>query len=170
MKELSAVSCQPSALRFGWTRDFALIRAVLTHPSQARMSSDDGTHLPSWSPSEDERVWYVAAHAGDELLGIFTFVPQNAVCSEIHAALLPIAWGQGTRWALRGAIDFFWGNTYNLNMGAGIPRIVCSIPHYNKLAIGLAKDCGFRAYGRNPSSWLRHAKLHDQVLLGVSKL
>ena len=156
-------------MTFEWTRDFGLIKAVLTHPSQVRMASDDGTDLASWSPCEDERVCYITAREGDAVRGIFTLIGQNAVCYEIHAAILPQSWGPGSREALRGAIEFFRSQTCNLNMGAGIPRIVCGIPAYNKLAIRLAKDCGFRAYGRNPASWLRHATLHDLVLLGISR-
>ncbi len=162
-------------LTFKFTRDLALVRSVLTHPTQARMSSDDGTHLASWQPSADERVWYVAARGEyrdnpTEVLGIFTFAPQNSVCYEIHAALLPLAWGARTRDALRGALEFVWANSRNLNMGVGVPRIVCAIPAYNALAIRLAKDCGFRAFGRNRASWLRWGTLHDQVLLGISKV
>ena len=159
-------------MTFERTRDFGLVRAVLTHPSQVRMSADDGTDPVNWSPCEDERVLYVAARLGaydpvrhlpaDELLGIFTLIPQNAVCCEIHAALLPFAWGVRTREALRGALAWSFENT-------PARRIVCGIPAYNKLAIKLAKDCGFRAYGRNPASWLRHATLHDLVLLGISR-
>lgn len=156
-------------MTFAFTRDFATIRAVLTHPTQHRMASDDATHLATWSPSENEWVWYIEAREGDELLGIFTVAPQNCVCYEIHAALLPCAWGARTRTALRGAIEFLWSTTSNMNMGAGIPRIVATIPAYNKLAIKLARDVGMRAFGRNPASFLRGGKLHDQVLLGISR-
>ena len=149
-------------MTFERTRDFGLVRAVLTHPSQVRMASDDGTDLASWSPCEDERVCYITAREGDAVLGIFTLIGQNAVCYEIHAALLPFAWGARTRTALRGALAWSFENT-------PVRRIVCGIPTYNKLAIKLAKDCGFRAYGRNPASWLRHATLHDLVLLGISR-
>lgn len=168
-------------MTFAFTRDLALVREVLTHPTQARMSSDDGTDLITWDPSADERVYYVLvsdpergkesltkrgvlrpAGFSEAALGIFSLYPQNAVCYEIHAALLPRAWGARSRAALRGALEFAWRET-------PARRIVCAIPAYNALAIKLAKDCGFRAFGRNRASWLRWGKLHDQILLGISR-
>lgn len=153
-------------MTFARTRDFTLVKSVLTHPTQARMSADDATDLANWAPNEDERVIYLAVTdetdcvALRDLIGIITLIPQNAVCFEIHAALLPCAWGLRTRLALTGAISWAFRET-------PARRIVGSIPEYNKLAIRLARDCGMRAYGRNRASWLRGGKLWDQILLGI---
>lgn len=123
------------------------------------MAGDDSTPGPEefW-PNEDERIIYLDA-AG---MGIFTLIPQNAVCFEIHAALLPGAWGQQSRRLLQGAVRWAFTNTE-------ARRIVASIPAYNRLAIALAKRSGFTEFGRNPQSFLRGGSLHDQILLGVSK-
>ena len=155
-------------MTFARTRDARLIRGVLTHPTQARMSSEDATNVEAWQPSDDERVIYLAAtmetacKAFTELAGIFTLLPQNSVCFEIHAAILPAAWGCRSREALRGAIAWTFAET-------GARRIVASIPAYNKLAVKLALDCGMRAFGRNRESFLRGGRLHDQILVGISK-
>jgi RimJ/RimL family protein N-acetyltransferase len=150
------------------THDFELVRRVLTHPSQYRMASEDGTPAPEdWRPNEHELIFYVTAHDSvrsglkPELLGVFTFVPQNAVCYEIHAALLPFAWGYATRPALRGAIAWMWANS-------PARRIVASIPEYNRLAIALSRAAGMKHYGTNPSSFQRGGALHDQHLTGIS--
>ena len=146
------------------TRDYRLIREVLLDPSQRRMASDDATDVANWVPNEDERIIYLEARDDfrRQALGIFTLLPGNAVCYEIHAALLPAAWGYRTRHALRGAIEYAWKQT-------PARRIVASIPVYNRLAIALGKDAGMTEYGRNPASFLRGGLLHDQVLLGISR-
>lgn len=154
-------------LTFGRTRDYALIRQVLTHPSQTRMAAEDATDIAAWEPHRDERVYYLAVQAPtacvafSELVGIVTAIPQNAVCYEIHVAFLPHAWGM-TRPALRGAIAWLFAHT-------DARRIVAAVPAYNRLAIALGKDAGMTEYGRNPASFMRGGALHDQLLLGISK-
>lgn len=154
-------------MTFARTRDLALVREVLTHPTQTRMSAEDATDVATWTPHDDERVWYITAIAPTqcpaftELLGIFTLIPQNAVCYEIHAALLPAAWGERTRLALRGALEYSW-------LHSPARRIVASIPAYNRLAIALGRDAGMTQFGVNEKSFQRHGILHDQVLLGIS--
>lgn len=155
-------------MTFRLTRDYELVRSVLTHPSQYRMASEDATPVATcWRPNEHELIWYVAAEdatacpAFRELFAIFTLIPQNAVCFEIHAAFLPRAWGIHTRPALRGVIAWMWTNS-------PAKRIVASIPVYNRLAIKLARDAGMEQYGLNPASFQRGGALHDQHLTGIS--
>jgi RimJ/RimL family protein N-acetyltransferase len=149
-------------MTFAPTRDFTLVKSTLTHDSQMRMSSEDATDAASWEPNEDPRLLYLAVRDGGQLLGIFTFVPQNAICFEIHAAVLPLAWGHRSRQALRGALEFAWRET-------PARRVVASIPAYNRLAIALGRSAGMTQYGVNSNSFLRHGELWDQVLLGISK-
>ncbi len=150
------------ALTFARTHDYELIRRALLHESQFRMASEDATPAPgAFRVNRDERIVYLRADSEGKFLGVFTLLPANAVCYEIHAALLPVAWGYATRPALRGALEWAFRET-------PARRIVCAIPAYNKLAIKLARDCGLRAYGRNFRAFERWGALHDIVLLGVS--
>lgn len=174
-------------MTFARTRDFSEVARVLAHPTQYRMASDDATPpARDFRPNEDERIVYVAVRGEcNEVLGIFTLIPQNAVCYEIHAALLPAAWGStegnrrraalspdksgdaatpmaSSREALRGAVAWAWKET-------PARRIVAAVPHYNRLALKLAFESGFIAYGRNRAAFLRAGTLHDLVLLGVSR-
>lgn len=154
-------------MQFTRTRDFDLVRAVLTHPSQTRMSADDATEVASWRPNEDDRIYYIEVRDGSlgqspGLLGIVSLIPENAVCYQVHVSLLPYGWGLRTRLALGGAIAWAFRET-------PARRLVASIPVDNRLAIALGEDCGMREYGRNPGSFLRDGELHDQVLIGISK-
>lgn len=156
-------------LTFERTSDYALIRAVLTDPSQYRMAGDDGAPEPSaFAPNEHPAICYLAARGGyGDLLGVFTLIPENTVTWQIHAALLPRAWGgrqreSRTRPALAGALAWAF-----LNLHA--QRITAQIPAYNRLALDLARDCGLSPYGRNPACFLKWGALHDVILTGISR-
>jgi RimJ/RimL family protein N-acetyltransferase len=48
-------------------------------------------------------------------------------------------------------------------------RIVGAIPAYNRLAVQVVKRAGMEQYGLNPGSFMKHGKLEDQILYGISK-
>lgn len=146
-------------MTFHKTQDFALIRAVLTHPRLWDAGADD------FAPARErfevriaDGIRYVRVDEWEELLAVFVFVEQNAVCWEIHFRVLPCAWGTRAREALQGAVAWAYQN--------GARRIVTSIPPSNRLAIRFAERCGFIEYGRNPACVLKRGALLDLVLLG----
>lgn len=149
-------------MKFERSRDFALIRRIVTEPRSYRAASDDRTPSPEdFVLNESEAVWYVIARDAGELLGLFAFTPQNAVCWEIHCCLLPAAWGRSAE-ALRGAIAWVFANTE-------CRRIVGSTPAYLRLAVKMAAAAGMEPYGINRRSFLRGGMLHDQILSGIGK-
>lgn len=142
--------------------DYPLIRALITHPTQWRAASDDfSPSREEFQPNEDPRIVYLIASDDTGPFGLFTLLPQNGVCFEIHCAMMPSAWGKQSTEALKKAIAFMWALT-------PARRIVASIPASNRLAIALAKRAGMTQYGINERSILKGAALIDQVLLGVS--
>jgi RimJ/RimL family protein N-acetyltransferase len=98
---------------------------------------------------------------GGELLGLWMFTPQNAVCWEIHTCLLPCAWGRRAGEAARRMAEWVWANT-------PCRRLVTAIPAYNRLALRFAEAAGMRRWGLNERSFLKHGELQDQILLGLS--
>lgn len=150
-------------MTYARTTNLELVRGVATHASQIRMSSEDATRVATWSPTDDDRVYFLTVRDGgeeSELYGVVTLLPQNSICFELHVAFLPVAWGK-TRPALAGAIAWAWRET-------PARRIVASIPRYNRLAIKLARDVGMTQFGTNAKSFLKNGILHDQILLGIS--
>jgi RimJ/RimL family protein N-acetyltransferase len=95
------------------------------------------------------------------LVGLLTFLPQNTVCWECHIVLLPRRKTHG-HVILRGALDWMFEHTT-------AQRIVGAVPGYNRLAVQVAKRAGMTQYGTNPRSFMKHGKLEDQVLFGLSK-
>lgn len=165
--ETSAVQIgfQPeSSNRFSFERttDMELVRAIMTIPDLYRRAADDLAGSPEdYTPPDHPSVWYILAHEGEELLGLWILMPENAICWDLHTRLLPSAYGPLSRLAMEALFGWIWKNT-------PCQRIVTKVPVFNRLAMALGKDVGMVEYGRNPQSFLKAGLLHEQVLLGVS--
>jgi RimJ/RimL family protein N-acetyltransferase len=154
-------------LTFERTQDLELVRSILTHPRIYPWISDDGAPAAAdFQPVDHPAIWYVLVKeqlcGGDRVLGLFLFTPQGAACWEVHTCLLPIAWGRRAAAAAAGAAEWLFEQT-------SCSRIVTTVPAYNRLALRFARAAGMTEYGRNPASYLKNGKLHDQVLLGLSR-
>jgi len=150
-------------IRFERSFDYELVRRVMTNPAIYPHISDDGSPLAGeYRPIEHEAIWYVAAYDGDELLGIWMFCPQNAVCWEVHTCLLPSAWGERGQIAARLLPLWIWANT-------NCRRIVSNVPTTNRLALHFAAKAGMRLFAVNEASYLKYGQLCDQAMFGLSK-
>jgi RimJ/RimL family protein N-acetyltransferase len=149
-------------MMFERTKDAKLIRAIATHPKVWPTIADDLVSDPaSWNPVLHDGVWYVLAKLDGEVRGMFVFFPENSVCWQVHICLLPIAWGAGAK-CLREVFAWLWART-------ACRRITGSVPLWNEAAIHCALRAGMTAYGVNQHSSLKNARLHHQLLLGISK-
>lgn len=135
---------------------------MLTHPTQWDAATDDACPAAAeFRPNEDERIVYLEARRGRELVGILTLIPENAVCFQLHFAGNLSRIKTATA-AARAVIAWAFRNT-------PARRVVASIPATNRLAIALAKRTGLTQYGVNSASFLKRGQLVDQILLGISK-
>jgi RimJ/RimL family protein N-acetyltransferase len=143
--------------------DYTLIRGILTHDKIWPHISDDGSPpREEYRPIEHDAIWYVIVRDGDKLLGLWVFTPQNAVCWEVHTALLPAAWGPRGQHAARLLPGWIWANT-------PCRRIVTNVPETNRLALHFAVKSGMKIYGVNRQSWMKNGVLCDQICLGLSQ-
>jgi RimJ/RimL family protein N-acetyltransferase len=154
-------------ITFERTQDLELVREILTDPKVYPHVTDDGSPAAAeFTPIDHPSIWYVLVRdqlcGYDQVLGLFMFVPQGAACWEVHTCLLPIAYGRRAAAAAAGAAEWIFEQTE-------CRRIVTSVPAYNRLALRFARQAGMTQYGVNPNSFLKKGKLHDQVLLGLSK-
>ena len=141
--------------------NYALLDYIAKEPSIWEATRDD---FPpdDYTVPQGNGIYYLLAHDGDDLLGFCAFWPQNAVCFDAHLCFRPCAYGKRASFAFRIMLNWMWINTK-------AQRIVGSIPVYNRLAIAFCKRAGGTVYGVNPKSWVRDGKLHDQVLIGMSR-
>jgi len=150
-------------MTFERTLDYALIRKIITDPALYDHVSDDGSpSREDFQPLQSEAIWYVLAWDKHELLGCFSFFPQNSVCYEVHTCLLPNSWGSRAHTAALQVREWMFAKSPAV-------RIVTNVPEDNRLALRFAKTAGMQQYGVNPKSYLKHGHLMDQFLLGVSK-
>ena len=106
-------------------------------------------------------IWYVLAEEDCQTRGLFVFFPENSVCWQVHICMRPEAWGSAAR-ALREVFEWLWKQT-------ACQRITGSVPVWNAPAIACALKAGMQPFGVNYRSSLKNAKLHHQLLLGISK-
>lgn len=152
-------------LTFERTTDYRLIRAIITHPGLYRQMGDDSLpHDPErFEVNQHPGIWWILAWDGHQLLGLFPVYPENAICWQIHVAMLPeTTTAQKWRCARR-IIPWIWEHTR-------CRRIVAHVPATNKKAIAFGTHgMKLQIFGRNQQSFLHNGKLDDVVLMGRSR-
>lgn len=150
-------------MRFERSIDYNLIREIQTADarSYAAHCDDFAPSRADYQPNRHPDLWYVIARDRETALGLFVFVPLNAVLYEVHNCLLPVAWGSAAIRAGRGAAAWMFANS-------PARRIVGATPAHLRLAVAFAKRCGMVEYGRNPKSFLKGGELQDLILTGIS--
>ena len=149
-------------MTFTRTRDLELIRSIATHPKVWPTLGDDLVADPEqWTPVLHDGIWYVLVEEDGRVRGMFIFFPENSVCWQVHVCMLPEAWGTAGR-AAREVFVWLWRQT-------SCRRIAASIPVWNAPAIHCALRAGMEPFGVNRHSSLKNARLHHQLLLGISR-
>jgi hypothetical protein len=151
-------------VKFRRTTDYELVRQILTANARSydAMCEDGSPRREEFRPIEHPAIWYVVAGSDAGVVyGLFMFVPQNAICYEVHNCFLPRAWGRQALEAGRGASGWMFANS-------PCRRIVGATPAYLRLALAFAKRSGMVEYGINPKAFLKNGVLHDLILTGIS--
>ena len=143
--------------------DYDLIREIVTDERIYRVTSDDLAPEPDMIriPASEDIVYLLARDDG-HTLGFAMFNPVNGVTYEAHICFLRCAYGAKAKAAFAQMLAWMWSWTI-------AERICGAIPDYNRLAIAFCKRIGFGEYGVNPQSWLKNGRLHDMVMLGISR-
>jgi RimJ/RimL family protein N-acetyltransferase len=149
-------------MTFERTMDYGLIKWIITRPEIWAHATDDfSTAAEEFEPAKSDMVWYVLVRDGDELLGMFMLVPENAICWKVHTCMLANAWGRKAKQAAKEGIDWVWKNMPAM-------RLVTDVPEYNRQASIFARWAGMTQFGLNPKSYRKNGKLMDVMLLGIS--
>ncbi|HEX3941583.1 MAG TPA: hypothetical protein VHX11_08895 [Acidobacteriaceae bacterium] len=148
-------------MNFSLATDRDAIRRVITDPQLYPRMSDDFSPPPAaYEPPKE--ATFIEVRDGEELLGYFGLIEENAVCWKVHTCLLPSTWGPRAKQASREFIAWLWQNTR-------CQRLITDVPSDNRLALRFAKQGGLTEYGINPKSFSRGGVLLDQFCLGISK-
>lgn len=93
--------------------------------------------------------------------GIIRIDALNGITGSVHIATIPEMKGRAYKFAEE-AKEWVFKNTQYM-------KIVAMVPVFNNLTINLAKRVGFKEEGVLKKSFLKNWKLHDQLILGLSK-
>lgn len=150
-------------MTFERTRDYELVRRIITHPKVYRwMVSDDAVSADEYRAVEDEAVIYLLCKEGAEPLGLFMLIPQTSVCVQVHVCLLPWARNGMAVECYRRGIAWLWDNT-------GFEKVIGFTPAYNFAALKTAEAAGLERIGVITKSLKKFGKLQDQVVMAISK-
>ncbi len=154
---------QAVAISFERTFDLELVRSIITDPSIWPNVSDDNSGDPKdfW-PTDHEAICYILARDEEKLIGMWSFVPHNSVCWEVHTYLLPNHGFTQGRKAAKELAAWIFANTK-------CQRIFTNVPEFNRAARIFAKAAGMKEFGNNPNSFIRNGTLWNQTLLGLSR-
>jgi len=151
-----------SMIRLSETRNFPLIQQIVTNPAIYPFVSDDGSPAPEYWKAP-ECLKYCLVTDSDEVLGLWIFRYVRAALWDVHTCLLENARGKRAYEAVKMAPAWAWENL------PGARRLITEVPVYNRPALIFALKAGMEKYGVNPKSYLKDGKLHDVVLLGISR-
>lgn len=129
-------------------------------------------HKDTWYQTADDAIYpyrelYFPRMDGNEFFvriddfGVLSFDPHNSILYECHVYLLPSARGKSVA-ICKEVMAWIFKET-------PAERIFVNVPRCNELALRLAKKTGLKECGINPNSFMKNGKLHDVVMLGISK-
>ena len=149
-------------MQFQRTTDYELVKRIVTDPSIYPFVADDLSPKPAeWQPVCHELIWYVLAVHEGESVGMLMLMPRNSIHFDCHVCMLQSGMGKALD-TPNEFVSWVWENT-------PCRRMTASIPAFNRAAIRFALRGGMAEFGKNPDSFLKHGKLHPQILLGVTK-
>ena len=147
-------------IRLERTVDYELVRLIMTHPRMYPFLADDFCPAPEdFHPNESPAVVYLLVFDGADPLGCFVTHPINALLWEVHACLLPHAWGRRAREAGKAYLAWLWEFT-------GARKVVGFIPASNPLMLRYARGLGLTEVGRLTQCYQRAFQLYDLIILG----
>jgi len=145
------------------TTDWELIKQIVTDPSvYPKVTDDKSPSAENWEPVRQDYMHYLLAKDGEEVLGLFAVIADNAVTYRVHTCLLPNSYGPKAATAAKELIAWVFANL-------DCRRLVTEVPQFNRLALKFSRNAGMKEFGFNPDSYLRNGKLQGVTLLGISR-
>jgi hypothetical protein len=150
-------------VEFARLTDFALVREVLTHPAIYPLIGDDySPPVEEFKVNEHPEIWYVAALGRKDGIGMFTLLPQNRVCWEVHVVMLPWA-SKREKWeAARCLPAWLASHTPCRRLTAAVPASNWPALIYGTHGIRM------RYVGRQEKAFMKAGQLLDLIILGLS--
>ena len=140
------------------------MRTIFTHPQIYPLIGDDFAPDPAdFCVNEHPAIVYVVVRNADfRKVALFSLVPANRICWELHAVMIPGAKTSDKWAAARQLVPWLARHTE-------CKRLTASVPSCNRPAIVYGTHgIGMKVVGRQSEAFLKHGKLQDLVILGLS--
>jgi hypothetical protein len=144
--------------------NFDLVREMFTLPDIYPLIGDDySPPVEEFRVNSHPDIWYVAAlDRHGRVIGMFSLLPQNRICWEVHVVMLPWATRQD-KWKA--------GRMLPAWLGAHTPcrRLTAAVPDTNWPALIYGTHgIGMRYAGRQERAFMKGGELRDLIILGLS--
>jgi len=148
-------------MTFHRIKDLDCVYKCLTHPSVYDSICDDFAPEPEdFIPNDHPDIWYVAINSATDFVGMYSLIPENAICWAIHVVTFP--WAR-TRDKWNAARELApWLVQYT-----NCQRLTAAVPEHNRQAIIYGTHgLGMHIVGRQEKAFLKDGVLRDLILLG----
>jgi len=119
------------------------------------------TYLSDDSGELETKGRFIGVFDDATLAGAFLIKPWNEHCFEFHGGVGKEYWGKGAQVCdLAGRAVFY---------ATPCLKIVAIVPEFRRPMIACLKRIGLKEEGRITKSYLKWSRLHDQIVLGITK-
>lgn len=140
-----------------------LVREILTEPRCWRRMTDDHAPLPEdFSPEVREMLVYVVARMRNVPVALFVLTGMLNR-AEVHFCMIPDTWGRARTVSIGKAfLGWVWRET-------SLDWLVGPVPAHNRLALRLAKACGFTENGEQRGCVTKGGRTYSRILMQVRR-
>lgn len=124
--------------------------------------SQDMYYAKDYSPCMDD-LW-LKVLADGELCGVYAFDNLRGVCCDIHPYIIPEFRVKAAREGLNLALKYLFNNFDK------ICKVNATIPIIYRAVYNFSINNGFTHEGINRQSFMKNGVIHDQWLVGVTRL
>lgn len=139
--------------------------SIMTQDDIWEFVSEDGMEKNEYDPIMDHSgLCYLGIYVNNDLAGLFLVHPDNGLTSvKVHIAILK---GYRALYAVGASeklIEWF------IALPDRVQKLNATIPEYNKGAIRLTIEAGFKVEGINRQSIMRNGMIYDQHQFGITR-
>lgn len=153
-------------MTFERTDDMNEVKRILTDGRCWRRMTDDAAPTPeAFDPRPHDGLTYVLAHDRGRLVALFILRQHGDLSetAEAHFCFAPEAWGRSTTAKVgRAFIAWVWANT-------PLQWLLGPVPAHNRMALALARACGFTDFLVQRHCITKGGKLFDLLTLQIKR-
>ena len=145
------------------TKNGGLVKELITSPELWDTIAEDGQKPEDFTPDTTDEVWLVMVSDDDGIVGLYNLHVRTCVTLEIHAHVFPEFRKKYSRDTGLAALTWIRDNAPEYH------KVIAQIPEIYENVKNFTCSFGFKVEGTNRKSYLKHGKIVDQWLLGITR-